>query len=207
MGEKNLLKNEKAVKQAGAAKQTGLMTRDMALCGLFAALIGTGAFIRITLPLQPYPMHFTLQWFFVLLAGFLLGSKLAFASVATYLIVGLVGVPVFAAGGGPAYLIRPTFGFLLGFAFAAWIIGFLCEIMRPSGMLKMMIPATAGLVVYYAAGVLYFYFISNYVISMPVAWIPAVVNCCVTAFPDFLLCVLAAIAAARMRPVVAQMME
>lgn len=207
MGEKKLLKNRKMAGRSGAESRPGLMTRDMAVCGLFAALIGTGAFIKITLPLQPYPMHFTLQWFFVLLAGFLLGSKLAFASVSTYLIVGLVGVPVFAAGGGPAYLIRPTFGFLLGFAFAAWIIGFLCENMHPSGMFQMMIPATAGLVVYYAVGVLYFYFISNYVISMPVAWIPAVVNCCVTAFPDFLLCVMAAIAAARMRPVVEQMME
>lgn len=76
--------------------------------------------MKITIPVQPFPMHFTLQWFFALLAGLLLTPKLAFTSVFTYLLIGLLGVPVFAAGGGPAYLIRPTFGFLLGFAAASY---------------------------------------------------------------------------------------
>ena len=68
-------------------------------------------------------MHFTMQFLFVLLAGFLLGARRGAICVGIYLAVGLSGIPVFAAGGGPAYLIRPTFGFLLGFVFAAWITG------------------------------------------------------------------------------------
>lgn len=183
-------------------------TKDLTICGLFAALIAAGAFMKITLPVQPFPMHFTMQWFFVLMAGFLLGSRRAFSSVLAYLIVGLAGVPVFAAGGGPAYLIRPTFGFLLGFAFAAWSIGWLCERMRPTKFRTMMIPAVAGLLIYYLMGAIYFYFISNYVISMPVGWKVVLINCCLlTIGEDFVLCVLAAIVAARLRPRISSMIE
>ena len=89
--------------------------RDLTLGGLFTALIGVGAFLKITIPVQPVPMHFTLQFFFVLLAALLLGSKRAFASVLTYLVIGLCGIPVFATGGGPAYLLKPTFGFVTVF--------------------------------------------------------------------------------------------
>ena len=89
--------------------------KDLTLGGLFTALIAVGAFLKITIPVQPVPMHFTLQFFFVLLAALLLGSKRAFASVITYLVIGLCGLPIFATGGGPAYLLKPTFGFLIGF--------------------------------------------------------------------------------------------
>ena len=46
-----------------------LSIRELTAGGLFAALVAVGAFIKITLPTEPIPMHFTLQWFFVLLAG------------------------------------------------------------------------------------------------------------------------------------------
>lgn len=88
--------------------------------------------MRIDIPVQPFPMHFTLQFFFVLLAGYVLGARRGAACVCVYLAVGLAGIPVFAAGGGPAYLIRPTFGFLIGFVAAAWITGKLCW-KRPGG--------------------------------------------------------------------------
>ena len=54
-----------------------LKTKELTTCALFAALIAVGAFIKIDIPLPMYTMHFTLQWFFVLMAGFLLGAKLA----------------------------------------------------------------------------------------------------------------------------------
>ena len=99
--------------------------RDLVLCAMFSALIAIGAFIRITLPTEPYAMHFTLQWFFVLTAALLLGERGAFLSVLVYLLLGLAGLPVFASGGGLSYIARPTFGFLLGFLPAAWVSGFL----------------------------------------------------------------------------------
>ena len=51
-----------------------LKTKELTTCALFAALIAVGAFIKIDIPLPMYTMHFTLQWFFVLMAGFLLGA-------------------------------------------------------------------------------------------------------------------------------------
>ena len=93
------------------ARSQALTTREMAQIGLFTALIAAGAYIKINIPVQPFPMHFTMQFLFVLLAGFLLGARRGAICVGIYLAVGLSGIPVFAAGGGPAYLIRPTFGF------------------------------------------------------------------------------------------------
>lgn len=72
------------------------LTQDVAVCGLFTALIAVGAFIKIVIPVGADTMNFTLQWLFVLLAGLLLGSKRAFRSVAVYLITGLIGFPIFA---------------------------------------------------------------------------------------------------------------
>ena len=125
------------------------IARDLTVCGLFTALTAVGAFIKIVIPVGADTMNFTLQWFFVLLAGLLLGSKRAFLSVSTYLLIGLMGIPVFARGGGPAYLLRPTFGFLLGFALAAYAMGKICEWMHSSKPGTWVFAATVGYVIYY----------------------------------------------------------
>lgn len=183
-----------------ARARTKVSTLDLTLCGFFAALIAIGAFIRIAIPVEPYAMHFTMQWFVVLMAGLLLGRKRAAMSVCVYLVIGLVGVPVFASGGGPAYLIRPTFGFLLGFALAAYIIGLMMEKKGKPSFVWTLISSLAGLIAYYAVGILYFYFISNYVINVPVGWGLVMINCCLlTIFQDALLCVLAVLVSRRMR--------
>ena len=92
-------------------------TRDMVLFALFTALIAIGAFIRIPVPFCP----FTLQLLFTTLAGLLLGSRRGAASVAVYVLLGLVGLPVFTSGGGPSYIFQPTFGYLIGFIGGAWL--------------------------------------------------------------------------------------
>ncbi len=89
--------------------------RKTVLCSLFAALIAVGAFIKIPVPLVP----FTLQFLFTTLAGLLLGSKLGFTAVMSYIAVGLAGIPVFASGGGISYVFQPSFGYLIGFAIGA----------------------------------------------------------------------------------------
>jgi biotin transport system substrate-specific component len=73
-------------------------TRSLILCGFFSALIAIGAFIKIPVPVVP----FTLQFLFTNLAGLLLGPKLGALSVAIYIGVGLLGVPVFAEGAASA---------------------------------------------------------------------------------------------------------
>lgn len=175
--------------------------RDLVLCSLFAALVAVGAFIKISIPIEPFSMHFTLQLLFSLLAGFLLGPKLGMISVGVYLILGLSGVPIFAAGGGLSYLIRPTFGFLLGFAFAAWLTGWVMKKCVRQGFWQMLLASTAGMMAYYVSGAVYFYVISNFMINLPVSWGVVLVNCfLITVVPDFVLCIAASLLALRLRP-------
>ena len=100
-----------------------MKTRDLIYCALFAALTAIGAFIHFQF------MHatITLQCFFTAMAGLLLGARLGALSQALYVGLGLVGLPIFAAGGGFSYVFNPTFGFLLGLIPAAWVIGRLAE--------------------------------------------------------------------------------
>ena len=194
--------------QLKAVRAQALTTREMAQIGLFTALIAAGAFIKINIPVQPFPMHFTLQFLFVLLAGFILGAKRGAICVGIYLAVGLCGIPVFAAGGGPAYLIRPTFGFLLGFVFAAWITGKISAIRPRAGTAWDLFSAFWGMMAYYVSGMVSFYVISNYVIHMPVSWKLVVINCfLITVLEDFLLCVLAALLAKRIRVLAGDMFQ
>jgi biotin transport system substrate-specific component len=177
--------------------------KNVAVCGLFAALIAVGAFIKISIPvpIPPFSVTFSMQWFFVLLAGLLIGAKRAGACVGAYLMTGLLGVPIFAHGGGPAYLLRPTFGFLIGFALAAYAMGWICERLHPVRLRGMMVPAVAGLLIYYLAGILYFYPISNFLLGNEVGWKILILDYVISTIGlDFILCVLAAAAAVRLKP-------
>jgi biotin transport system substrate-specific component len=63
----------------------------------------------------------------VMFSGLLLGGRLAALSQLVYLLVGLLGMPIFAHGGGPGYVLQPTFGYLLGFVLGGYVIGRLTE--------------------------------------------------------------------------------
>ena len=87
------------------------------LVPLFTALIAAGTFIRI--PMVPVPI--TLQTLFVFLSALLLTPSGAASSVALYLILGAIGLPVFTSGGGLAAMLGPTGGFLISMLPAAFI--------------------------------------------------------------------------------------
>jgi biotin transport system substrate-specific component len=90
--------------------------------GTFALLTAIGA--QIIVPTIPVP--FTLQTFFVLLSGALLGPRKGAAAQMSYLAMGASGLPVFAGfTGGFPYLLGPTGGYLIAFPFAAWVTGML----------------------------------------------------------------------------------
>ena len=94
------------------------------LIALGAASIAVGAFIAIPLPLSPVPI--VLQNFFILLIALVLGPRMGTASVALYLLLGALGLPVFAGGkGGLAHFFGPTGGYLAGFLLSAWVTGVL----------------------------------------------------------------------------------
>jgi len=91
----------------------------------FAVLVAIGA--QIEIPNQPVP--FTLQTFFVLSAGALLGKRGAAMSMTLYLILGVIGLPVFSGGAfGLAKIIGPTGGYLLAFPIAAFAVGYLTKL-------------------------------------------------------------------------------
>jgi len=94
-------------------------TRKTVLTALFAALIIVGAYIRFPLP----PVPITLQTLFVISASLLGGTAIGVGSVAIYLLLGAVGLPVFTAGGGLGILLGPTGGFLFGLLPAALLAG------------------------------------------------------------------------------------
>lgn len=98
--------------------------KEMILASLFAALTGIGAFLVIPF----YPVPITLQTLFTYLSAMMLGSRTGALSQLIYLFLGLVGLPVFAAGkAGPGVLLGPTGGYLWGFVISAYMMGYLME--------------------------------------------------------------------------------
>jgi biotin transporter BioY len=100
------------------------LIKDFALVLSFTLITAISA--KLKLEIGPVPI--TGQTFAVLLAGALLGSKRGALSQIFYLLGGLAGIPWFVRGGGLAYLSSPTFGYILGFVFAAYFVGLLCEV-------------------------------------------------------------------------------
>lgn len=180
----------------------GTRTRELILCGLFTALTAVGAFIKIPVPVCP----FTLQLLFTTLAGLLLGARLGLVAVAVYLVLGLLGVPVFTQGGGPGYILQPTFGYLIGFALGAWLTGKIARSV-PNPSLKRILAANfAGLAVVYALGMIYVYIINNFYLGTALGIWPLFLYCFVLAVPgDICLCIVAGLMAKRLIPVVGRL--
>ena len=166
-----------------------LKLRELILCALFIALITVGTFVRIPVGTDVY----TLQFLFTLLAGLMLGARLGALAVAAYIALGLIGVPVFASGGGPAYVLQPTFGYLLGFVLQAWFCGRFSRKVQAVSFRSLLAVNFCGMVIVYIIGISWFYLFSNYVVSAPIALWAAIFYCGVLqAEPDFLLCMAAA---------------
>lgn len=129
--------------------------RNLVLTALFAALTAIGAFIRIPFAFS----SITLQFFFTAMAGVLLGRRWGAASQAVYVLLGLVGLPIFTQGGGFGYVLQPTFGFLIGLIPAAWLIGLMSR--KQGGFWWLCLSCLAGLGVLYLVGMPYMAVILN----------------------------------------------
>lgn len=117
----------------------------------FAALTALGARFEI----WQYPVPYTLQTMFVLLAGAFLGKRNGAISQFLYLGIGAIGLPVFAAGGaiGIARLIGPTGGYLLAFPVAAFVVGYLLE--NRKSYTAILTAMAAGLLIIFAFGTIH----------------------------------------------------
>ena len=169
-----------------------MKTKGVIYCGLFTALIAVGAFIKIPIPVVP----FTLQYLFTMLAGLLLGSRLGTVSVLSYMLLGLAGLPIFSEGGGLWYVFKPSFGYIIGFAVGTFVTGWIAEHMEKKTIARYLLANLAGLFCVYAVGMIYYYIICNFVINTPIAAGPLFLYC-------FVLSILGAVVAKRVRPVLA----
>jgi biotin transport system substrate-specific component len=128
------------------------IAHNVILVMVFSVLIALSAQVAIPLPFTPVPI--TMQTLIVLLTGLLLGSRLGTATLAAYLVEGVVGLPVFTQwGSGIAHLLGPTGGYLIGFVFAAGLVGFLAERGWDRQVWTTLVAMVLGNLVIYAFGV------------------------------------------------------
>jgi biotin transport system substrate-specific component len=148
-------------------------------------------------------MYVTMQVFFVILSGFLVGKSSAIAAMA-YLLIGLIGIPVFAAGGGFNYIVKPSFGYLLAFIPAGYIVGLLTK-KNDTSFLKYFLSGLVGIAVIYAIGIIYLYFIVTFynggIVTAKYIFMTLFLS---TIWKDILLTLLAAVIAKRIRRLVRQ---
>jgi biotin transport system substrate-specific component len=176
-------------------------TLNLVHIAMFAALMAIGANISSFLVIGGVPI--TLQTFFAILAGLLLGSRLGAISMIVYALIGLAGVPVFAAfSGGMDTLISPTFGFIVSFVFIALVSGWISE--KYPTRAGFVVAALAGLVVNYVIGTnwmyaaykLWFAAPEGFTYKMAWAWMMVPLP------KDIILSVLAGLFAFRLKPII-----
>lgn len=116
----------------------------------------TAAAAQISFPIPGTAVPFTLQPMIVILSGAVLGSRLGAAAQFGYLMLGIAGLPVFAASGllpqGAARLLGPTGGYLMAYPIAAFVTGLLAERGFNRRLSTSVLSMLAGIAVIYAGG-------------------------------------------------------
>lgn len=139
-------------------KTQSFKTIDLIYSALFATLIMIGANITSFVPfLTVGGVPITLQAFFAILAGLVLGSKKGAIACAVYMFIGLAGAPVFSKfTGGFSAILLPTFGFIVTFIISAYIAGKIAE--KFQTRLAYIIGALIAMAVNYIIGTTWMYF-------------------------------------------------
>lgn len=174
-------------------------TVDLAYVGIFAALMMIGANIVSFLPFFVIAgVPITLQTFFAILAGILLGSRLGAISMTVYMLLGLIGLPVFAQfKGGLAMALSPTFGFIVSFIFLAWMVGKMTEgkkTVRPY-----IVAALIGTAFNYVFGTTWMYFAIKYIMEADITYLLAWAPMMAPLPKDIILAVFAGVFGLRMK--------
>lgn len=128
-------------------------TKQYVLAGLFVALMAISAWVKIPFPLVPI----TFQLIVAVTAGIILGPYLGSLSMCVYMILGLIGLPIFTGGGGFGYVLMPTFGFIIGFILSALLSALLW---KKSISLKVC-SIIAGIVACYIIGIFWLWMITE----------------------------------------------
>ena len=166
-----------------------LQLREIIMIGIFAALMVVGA--KISIP-TPFGVPITFQLFFSIYAGLLLGAKAGFLSQVIYMLLGLIGLPVFTLGGGFSYIFNPTFGYIIGFAVAALIVGLMTQRAKKISFINILSIAAVGFLADFIIGNIYMYLIKDLYIKTPVALTSIFVSMFPYMVKDFILIAIAA---------------
>ncbi|GAC91660.1 hypothetical protein KN10_2096 [Anoxybacillus flavithermus NBRC 109594] len=136
-----------------------MRAKDLTFIAMFAALMAIGANITSWAPfLVIGGVPITLQTFFCVLAGAILGAKRGAMAMTVYMLIGLFGAPVFARfSGGFSTVIAPTFGFILSFILAAYVTGLLIEKSTNRSIARFIIATIIGMVINYVVGTNWMY--------------------------------------------------
>lgn len=144
-----------------------LTTQEITRVAFFSALLClTSFFVRFG---GEAIVPFSLLPLMVLLTGAVLGSRLGALSVTIYVLLGLVGLPVFAQPpyGGLTYLLQPSFGFLPGFVLEAYVVGKLVERAPQPSLARIFGAMLLGIIAMYAVGVPYLYGMVRFYLGSP----------------------------------------
>ncbi len=140
---------------------------EITLVSLFVVLIAIGANITSIIPFAVIGgVPITLQTFFAILAGLVLGSRLGVISTSVYALMGLIGLPVFARfSGGLGTLLSPTFGFILTFILAAYVCGKMVE--GKQTVAPYIAAALTGTAINYILGTTWMYYVYRFWADAP----------------------------------------
>jgi biotin transport system substrate-specific component len=120
-----------------------------------------------------------------------------------YIVLGLVGLPVFTQGGGPSYILIPTFGYIIGFCVGAYITGAIAHKASFPSLKRLLAANIAGLAAVYLTGMAYYYLISNFYLGNHIGLWTLFLYCFVLAVPgDIVLCLAAAKVSKALLPIV-----
>lgn len=184
--------------EKGETKKAVKTATRLAECGLFVVLMVVSAYIRIPIPYVPL----TFQTVVSVLAGLLLGGWFGAAAVAVYIFMGLLGLPVFAnGGGGIGYVLQLSFGYLIGFIAAALVSGLVLG-KNGTSFRKMVIAAFFGVLANYIVGLPYFMILWSGYYHYSNAWNALLIYNLIYFPKDLLLCFLAAVLAVRVKPLI-----
>lgn len=143
-----------------------MKTKDIVLTALFVALMVVSAKISIPFPFVPL----TFQLIVAVASGIFIGPKYGPISIIIYLAMGLVGIPVFAYGGGYTYVFNPIFGYLLSFPLASLVAGLLWKNTANQKAFSIF----AGIFVTYIIGVPYLWMIFTYIKAKPIDFVTTI---------------------------------
>ena len=177
-----------------------MKTRDMTFIALGAALIAAGAWISI--PLAPPLVPFTLQTFAVFAVMMTLGWRRGTYAMLTYILLGAVGVPVFAGfRGGISVLLGSTGGYILGFFAICAVYACMTCLIKDTCFVRIA-ACTVGLAVCYAFGTVWFYLV--YLRTTGPVGITTVLSWCVAPYivPDLCKLAAATVLANRLRRII-----